>query len=127
MVERRKGSVLVVEDDESLLMLFEKILEQSGFDAQVAISLERAQVLIAERRFDILVCDLSVAGHRNIFDFVAAVRARDPKIAVLIISGYTPEEVTDRAHTLGVQVLDKPFSPPDLIARISSLIGRQAA
>jgi two-component system NtrC family sensor kinase len=126
-MERRKGSVLVVEDDESLLLLFEKILEQSGFDTQVAITLERAQVLIAEHRFDILVCDLSVAGPRNIFDFVAAVRGRYPKIGILIISGYTPEEVADRAHTLGVHVLDKPFSPPDLIARISSLLGRQAA
>jgi DNA-binding response OmpR family regulator len=127
MVERRKGSVLVVEDDEPLLSLFEKILQQSGFDTECAITIERAQVLIAERRFDILVCDLSVAGQRNIFDFVAAVRTRYPKIGTLIISGYTPEEVAQRAHTLGVLVLDKPFAPPDLIARISSLLSRQAA
>ncbi|MGH7971393.1 MAG: response regulator [Limisphaerales bacterium] len=127
MVERRKSSVLVVEDDEPLLGLFEKVLEQSGFEAVLATTLERAQTLIAERRFDILVFDLSVAGGRNVFEFTAAVRARWPKMKLLIISGLIPDDIAFRAQAMGIEVLDKPFSPPDLIARIASLLGRQAA
>jgi DNA-binding response OmpR family regulator len=127
MVERRKSSVLVVEDDEPLLSLFEKVLEQSGFEAVVTVTLEHAQKLIAERHFDIVVFDLSVAGGRNVFEFLGPVRSLYPKMKLLIISGLIPNEIADRAQTLGIQVLDKPFSPPDLIARVTSLLGRQAA
>jgi len=124
MGERRKGNVLVVEDDESLLSLFEKVLHQSGFEATASTSLETAQTLFADHQFDALVCDLSVAAGRNIFDFVSAARTRNPDIAVLIVSGYTPEQVALRAQSLGVTVMDKPFTPPELIARISLLLDR---
>jgi len=127
MGEPRKVSVLVVEDEEPLLSLFEKVLAQSGFEPIAATTLETAQTLLAQRTVEILVCDLSVAAGRNFFDFVASVRKQHPEIAILIISGYTPEEIAFRAETLGVMVLDKPFSPPDLIQRISALLGREAA
>ena len=127
MSERRKATVLVVEDDDSLLSLFEKVLMQAGFDSRVVTSVESAQSSFARQAFDILVCDLSVAGGKEIFEFVASARARHPEIAVLIISGYTPDEIASRAEIVGIPVLEKPFSPLDLIGRISVLLDRQAA
>jgi DNA-binding response OmpR family regulator len=127
MADQRKVIVLVVEDDEPLLSLFQKVLEQSGFEAIPAIDFERAQKLASEKRFDILVCDLSVVAGRDIFEFLASARSRSPKIASLIISGYTPDDIADRAKKLGVQVMEKPFTPPDLVERIQSLLHRQAA
>lgn len=127
MAERRRGSVLIVEDDDSLLCLFEKVLKQAGFEPTPATTVDTAQDFFAQRPFDLMICDLSVAGGRNVFEFVASARAQHPEIAVLIISGYTPEEIAHRAQTINVPILDKPFSPPDLVRRIASILGSQAA
>ena len=127
MGERRKPTVLVVEDDESLLNLFERVLQQAGFVPSAVPTVEAAQSVFAKQRFDIVVSDLSVAGGKNVFEFVAAARAQHPEIAFLIISGYTPDEIASHAEITGVPVLEKPFTPIDLIGRISVLLDCQAA
>ena len=123
----RGGSVLVIEDDEALLTLFERILIEAGFEFRAATTTEGARALIARRRFDIVVCDLSVPGEENVFDFISGLRKQIPRIAALIITGFAPDEVLSQAKTLKMDVLEKPFSPPDLIQRICCLLDRKAA
>jgi len=122
-----RGRVLVLEDDESLQSLFEKVLIQSGFETSAATTVADAQVLFAQKPFDVVVCDLSVAGGNNVFDFVSLARRQHPGIAVLIITGYTPDDVAHRAARLGVDLLEKPFTPLVLIKRVSSLLDRKVA
>ena len=127
MRERRKPTILVVEDDDSLLSLFEKVLQQAGFVPSAVATVEAAQCVFARQAFDIVVSDLSVAGGKHVFEFVAAARAQHPEIAFLIISGYTPEEIASHAEIAGIPVLEKPFTPLDLIGRISVLLDCRAA
>lgn len=127
MQERRKTTVLVLEDDDPLLDLFEKVLTQAGFESKAVTTIEAAHFTFSQQSVDIVICDLSVAGGKNIFDFVASARSQHPEIAVLIISGYTPDEIACHAEIVGIPVLDKPFSPLDLIGRISMLLDSQAA
>jgi two-component system, NtrC family, nitrogen regulation response regulator GlnG len=127
MGERRKATVLVVEDDDSLLWLFAKVLQQAGFAASAVTTVQAATSTFGQQHFDAVICDLSVAGGKNVFNFVASARAQHPEIAFLIISGYTPEEIANHAEIIGIPVLEKPFAPPDLVQRISLLLDCQAA
>lgn len=127
MRERRKPTVLVLEDDNSLLDLFQRVLTQAGFNPEAVSSVEAAHSTFAKQTVDIVICDLSLAGGKKVFDFVAAARSQHPEIAVLIISGYTPEEISSHAELVGVPVLEKPFTPIDLVGRISLLLDCQAA
>jgi DNA-binding response OmpR family regulator len=127
MGERRNPTVLVVEDDDSLLWLFARVLQQAGFAPSAVTTVQAATSTFGQQHFDAVICDLSVAGGKNVFDFVATVRAQHPEIAFLIVSGFTPEEIASHAEIVGVPVLEKPFAPPDLVRRISLLLNLQAA
>ncbi len=127
MNERRSGRVLVIEDDHALIQLFKAILQQAGFEFQSATSAETAQALLGQQHFDVLVSDLSVTGGIKVFELVKEVRLQHPEIAVLIVTGYTPEEIASEVARQNIDLLEKPFSPTDLVTRVNSLVKRKAA
>ncbi len=127
MVHGHKGNVLLVDDDPSLLILFEKVLTKSRFTATTAASVDRAEACFRQQNFDLMICDLSVPGHENIFEFVSTARERHPDIPILIITGYTPDDIALRARRLGLSVLEKPFTPNALVERITLLLNEKAA
>jgi DNA-binding NtrC family response regulator len=127
MAGANKGSVLIVDDDESLLGLFGKVLTRSGFDVMTAVKLPDARACLSQRPFDVVVYDLSIAGTHHLLQFVSAARAQNPQVSILIISGYTPENIASQIEHLGFDLLEKPFLPPDLVKRISLLVKHKAA
>ena len=127
MAETQARSVLVIEDDSVLIDLFQTILRQAGYEFQAARSAEAASKLVEDRKFDVVVCDLSVAGGEKVFHLVTNMRAQHPEIAILIVTGYTPETIASRIGFHDIELLEKPFSPPELVRRISALLHRKAA
>ncbi len=118
--------VLVLEDDDSLLSLFLKVLQKAGYEARSAGTEAQAQSLIAQKSFDAIVIDLSVSGDQ-IFDFVASLRTRHPQIIIIIMSGFAPEEIKHRARQMNVDVIEKPFVPDELVHRVHALLAARAA
>jgi len=127
VIGRHNGKVLVLEDDHALIQLFKAILQQAGFEFQSATSAECAQTLLSKQHFDVLVSDLSVTGGVKVFDLVKSVRLQHPEIAVLIVTGFTPEEIASEVATQNIDLLEKPFSPPELVSRVKSLMNAKAA
>lgn len=127
MTDAPQESVLVIEDDAALIALFRTVLRQAGFEYQSATSAAEAQKLLRTRRFDALVCDLSVVGGVRVFDLIKCVRAQHPEIAVLLVTGYTPEEISSQVAAQNVDLLEKPFSPPELVGRLRALVNCRAA
>ena len=122
-----RGNILVVEDDNSLQALFGKVLTQSGFQASTATNARDACPLFKQQFFDAMVCDLSAGGGQKVFDFVFYAREIQPKLAVLLITGYTPDDIAHTANTFGLDVMEKPFSPPELVERITLMLAKKAA
>jgi two-component system NtrC family sensor kinase len=127
MTDAPQESVLVIEDDAALIALFRTVLRQAGFEYQSATSAAEAQKLLRTRHFDALVCDLSVVGGVRVFDLIKRVRAQHPEIAVLLVTGYTPEEISSQVAAQNVDLLEKPFSPPELVGRLKTLVNCRAA
>jgi DNA-binding NtrC family response regulator len=127
MAAGSRGSVLVIEDDDSLQILFGKVLTQSGFQAATARTSRAALPFFEQHLFDVLVCDLSAGGGHKVFDFVSLARQHQPHMAVLLITGYIPDDVASTARILGLDVMEKPFSPPQLVERIALMLARKVA
>jgi DNA-binding NtrC family response regulator len=112
--------VLVVDDERMVCAGVEKILVRGGHQVEKALSVADAlDLLAANPAFDVILADLMmpVAGG---LDLVHAVRARWPRLPVLIMTGYasisSAIEVT-RAGAIGY--LPKPFTPDELEAAIA--------
>jgi two-component system response regulator AtoC len=102
--------VLVVDDKENILKLFEKILAD-GFEVTTAQDGARALSLVGTGDFDVVVTDIRMPGAGG-FEVLAAVKARSPSTEVVMMTGYGSVGDAVRAMKLGAyDYLEKPFDP----------------
>jgi two-component system cell cycle sensor histidine kinase/response regulator CckA len=110
----RGRSVLLVEDEDGVRNLARFVLEGHGYAVSEAPDGEAALGLLDPgREFDVLVTDLTMPGIGG-RELAGRVRARQPGVGVVFVSGYTPD--ADRFGDLpGAVFLPKPFTPADLL------------
>ena len=116
--------VLLVEDETAVRELVERILGRAGFDVTSAPDALAALRIAAEPgRFDLLVSDVVMPGMTGI-ELARELRAKDPQLRALMISGYT-EEAVGKVGPDGIDLLGKPFTADDLIGRIQAVLKAQ--
>jgi len=102
--------VLVVDDKENILKLFEKILAD-GHEVTTASDGTRALSLVGSGDFDVVVTDIRMPGAGG-FEVLAAVKARSPSTEVVMMTGYATVGDAVRAMKEGAyDYLEKPFDP----------------
>jgi PAS domain S-box-containing protein len=109
------GSVLVVEDDDSVRALVRGVLESAGYDVRVAA--EPAEALRGPD-VDLLVTDMLMPG-MNGRELAERIRERAPETRILFISGYTGDDLALGEHA---RFLPKPFTPSELLEQVSRIL-----
>jgi CheY-like chemotaxis protein len=84
-------AILFVDDHEVLARLSCEILEMQGYRAVSAYSAEEALQKFDQEKFDVLVTDFRMEG-MNGLELAQRVRAKNPQIPVIIVTGYGPIE-----------------------------------
>lgn len=115
--------ILVVDDDEGIRTVVTWQLEREGFVVAGAADGEDALEQIEAAAPDLVVLDLSLPGLSGL-DVLALLR-RSSAIPVIVLTARSGE--TDRVLGLDLGADDylvKPFSPPELGARIRSVLRR---
>lgn len=118
------GTVLLVEDDESVRAVTKQLLEISGFTVLVAASPHEALAVCDDLvvPIDCLVTDV-VMPEMNGKQLSEAVRSRRPDIAVVFISGYTADVIVDHGVLEeDVIFLQKPFDAQSITDKIQAAI-----
>jgi two-component system, cell cycle sensor histidine kinase and response regulator CckA len=121
------GTILVVEDDESLRKLTVRFLEGAGYRVLQAASSEAAVQLI--ERFtdsiDLLLTDI-IMPLMSGMDIAAHAHVLRPDLKVMMMSGYAGD-YTARYGVMeaGVSLLEKPFTRRQLLARVSETLHKQ--
>jgi CheY-like chemotaxis protein len=125
--DRRKGTVLVVEDEESVRKLVRLTLVTQGFRVLEATG-ERDALRIQERYrgpINLLLTDVVLPGKsgREIAKAMALLR---PGIRIMFMSGYAEDPLLKESlEKNGAVFLGKPFSPAQLLAKVTeSLLGK---
>lgn len=110
--------VLVIDDEDAILELFALMITALGGVAVRASTADEAKRrLAADEGFDVVVTDLVMPGTtgRSFLDWLAVEHGRLPVVAM---SGI-PEQNDRAAERPNVRtVLDKPFTPGELLAAI---------
>ncbi|WP_198669621.1 phosphate regulon transcriptional regulator PhoB [Pelagibacterium sediminicola] len=118
--------VLVVEDEADLVELLRYNLEAEGFGVAAAQDAEEAMLRIAERKPDIILLDWMLPGASGI-EICRRLRARPETATVPIIMVTARGEEEERVRGLATGADDymvKPFSIPELLARVNALLRR---
>jgi len=121
----QRGSVLVVDDDRTVVNVVSAYLGRAGYETRGATDGAEALELAAERHPDLVVLDLMLPGIGG-FDVMRRLRARG-KVPVILLSA--KGQPTDRVTGLRLGADDyvpKPFSPVELVARVDAVLRRAA-
>jgi two-component system phosphate regulon response regulator PhoB len=120
--------ILIVEDEEALTLLLRYNLEAAGYDVDTVARGDEADVRFKERPPDLVVLDWMLPGLSGI-ELCRRLRARPDTRQLPIIMLTARGEESERVRGLSTGADDyivKPFSVPELLARVAALLRRSS-
>ena len=123
-----KIRILYIDDYELDRKLVKDALEKEdgGFEVTEASDKREFEALLKTRDFDVVLSDLNIAGFEGL-QVLEAVRAHDPRIPVIIVTGTGSEEIAVMALKRGASdyVIKRPKHIRKLPQTISATIEKQ--
>jgi two-component system, NtrC family, nitrogen regulation response regulator NtrX len=109
--------ILVVDDERDIRDLVAGVLEDEGYTARTAANSDAALAAIAERRPSLVLLDVWLQGSRlDGLDLLDVLKANDPSLPVLVISGHGSIDTAVAAIRRGaVDFIEKPFEAERLV------------
>jgi two-component system cell cycle sensor histidine kinase/response regulator CckA len=114
------GTILVVDDEEPLRHLAARMLKKLGYDVQTAARGSEAIALYQKnpQLYQFVLLDLTMPEMNGI-EVIRALRELNPNAKVVLMSGYSEQEMLTRAHEERPSAfLSKPFRLVELRAAI---------
>ena len=115
--------ILVIDDDDRLRLLLKQYLSKNKFKVSTCPNIEKANVLLREFSFDIIILDVMMPGKTGI-EFLLE-KDNNIKTPVLLLTAL--DQITDKIKGLksgADDYLTKPFEPEELLLRINNILKR---
>jgi two-component system cell cycle sensor histidine kinase/response regulator CckA len=123
-----EATILLVEDEDALREVVRRILAGNGYRVITAANGEEALAAAAEQaeQIDLLLTDV-VMPQMHGPDLAEQIQRVRPSIKVMVMSGFA-QPILDSGGRLdaGVTLVEKPFSGPTLLAKVSQVLKRAA-
>jgi DNA-binding response OmpR family regulator len=127
MVDGKPMRVLVIEDEVRMLELLQKGLYESGYTVMTASDGETGLATALAHEFDAILLDIGLPC-RDGHSVAQALRERKRATPILMVTARDAEDDIIRGLDLGADdYMTKPFSFPELIARLQSITRPQRA
>ncbi|OUS74787.1 DNA-binding response regulator [Paenibacillus sp. MY03] len=119
-------TVLVVDDDPSIVELIKDFLENEKFEVRTACDAAEAWRIFQQQAIDCLVLDIMMPGE-NGFDLCRRIR-RDSDVPILFLSARGDDVDKIRGLTLGGDdYIVKSASPGEIVARVKAVLRRMGS
>ena len=113
--------ILTIEDEPRMSALLHKGLSEHGHDVTVALDGAEGLKLTLDREFDVVLLDLGLPGLSG-YDVAQVLQERKYPASILMLTAYNKEDEIVRGLNLGADdYLTKPFSFPELLARLRAV------
>ncbi len=123
---RGSGTLLIIEDEPSLLRFSQLALERAGYDVIACRDGAEALNVLHKRSLvlDLVISDVAMPHVTG--DVVARqVRLLRPNLPVILMTGFSHVITPENAHMFGARaLLQKPFGAQELVAAVYSVLGR---
>jgi len=108
---KTQRKVLVVDDDPVIARSFDRVLSGKGYAVITACDGDEALRKLRDENYDVVFTDIKMPGMSGI-EVAERIKATQPWLPVVIVTGYGTEENEARAEAAGVSgFLRKPLSP----------------
>ncbi|RME20259.1 MAG: hybrid sensor histidine kinase/response regulator, partial [Deltaproteobacteria bacterium] len=117
--------ILVVEDQQDLRRMLERMLVRLGYQVVAAPNGEQALELVRQGEWQpaLVLTDVVMPGMSGV-DLVSELRRHLPELKVVFMSGYTENGMANRrVLEMKAPFLQKPFTARDLAALLDKVLG----
>src|ERR1051325_4795884 len=121
----RKGSILIVDDEEVMRDVLENLLSSEGYRVDLAKTGEEGVAKYGERQADIVLLDVSMPG-MGVLRALEEMQKLDPEAVVLMITAYATFETAVSAWQKGAfNCLRKPFDNQEVLNLVAAGVRRR--
>ena len=112
------ATILIIDDERSLLELLEIVLTRSGYDVVVAETEDAGMASFDKKRPDLVLLDLKIGGIGGL-EVLKVFKERDPFVPVIVMTAYSTWDNALEAMRLGAyDFIKKPFEDNDLVREV---------
>lgn len=108
-------SVLIVDDNVSVLAVLARWLTEGGYDVTACRSYEDARDFLLTHAPDVIITDVRL-GAFNGLQLAIVARERDRDTILIVLSGFDDPSIRQQAEAIGATFLIKPFARDDFFA-----------
>lgn len=117
--------ILIVDDDEQIRRLVNRLLTRIEYTCTLAADGAEARKCLDKQPFDLALCDVNMPGESGI-DLARHIASEYEETAVIILTGVDDPKVADGAIEAGTYgYIIKPFNPNELIINIRNALRRR--
>jgi len=121
----RAGTILVVDDEETVRRVAQRMLERSGYCVITAADGDEGLRIFAEHEAEIVAIVLDVTMPRfSGTEVLAELRRQGRRVPVVLASGYASESLETAAGEVPPVFVQKPFATSALLAGIDAALAR---
>jgi DNA-binding response OmpR family regulator len=120
-------SILVIDDDEIIQNVLEKVLQKEGFHVEVARNGKEGLGKMDLMPYDLVITDLMMP-YANGFEIISKLKQHPntAKASVIVVSSITHEASVMDSFKLGVdEYIRKPIMVGELILRVNKLLANK--
>ena len=123
---KRKPRILIVEDDDNIRETIKNILEQTGYETDVAKTGQEAEEKTRTKFYNLALFDIKLPDIEGT-KLLAKVHDTTPKMIKIMVTGYPSLENAMEALNLGADAyVTKPVKPAKLLALIEEKLEQQS-
>jgi DNA-binding NtrC family response regulator len=114
--------ILIVDDEEVVRDVLQRILKEAGYDVTAAVDGEHALDILCQAEHEIVLLDIKMPGMTGI-EVLAKLTAEWPDICVIMVTAVVDAQTAVKAMKLGAfDYITKPFDRDDVVQKVGEAI-----
>lgn len=122
--QKTKGSILVLDDQRTILEYLKSLLEYEGYEVDAELSASKALFKASFKKYDLVIADISMPEMDGL-TFIRELRTKKygSSVPVVVVSAYSKKELILEALKLGVKkFFRKPIDNKEFLDAINNII-----
>lgn len=119
-----KQTILLVDDEKTLMDISKKYLEKEGYSVFQATSASEALLIYDNEKIDLIITDIMMPG-KDGYEFIVDILEKNEDIPFIFITAKNSNQDRFYSLTLGADdYITKPFNPIELVLRVKNILRR---
>lgn len=112
--DKQFKKILIVDDEETLLFGFSKVLESPFMSVDTAQTVHKAKQLISVNFYHAVIVDLRLTGSTEMegLEIVKFIRKVNSECTIIVLTAFSGKDIVERVNDVGAHFyFEKPISP----------------